>query len=156
MFPRKTLIIAALCAFPAYALAQSASGAATGGASVSPSGSAATVGSGGSAASGGTAASTLGTAGTSTGNAGTSSSMGVGGSAAAANGKASSQSKVNPKATNGHAKAMANEGGGTWSKSMTHTKDKNGTLSSRTKSMAHQPGGAPVKSTVGAGVSTSQ
>ena len=59
-------------------------------------------------------------------------------------------------ATNGHAKAMANEGGGTWSKSMTHTKDKNGTLSSRTKSMAHEPGGPPVKSTVGAGVSTSR
>lgn len=156
MLPRQTLMVAALCALPVYAFAQSASGAATGGASVSPSGSAATVGSGGSAAAGGTSASTLGTAGTSTGSAGTSSSMGVGGSAAAANGKASSQSKVNPNATNGHAKAMANEGGGTWSKSMTHTKDKNGTLSSRTKSMAHQPGGPPVKSTVGAGVSTSQ
>ena len=67
MFPRKFLLIAALCAFPAYALAQSASGAATGGASASPSGSSATVGSGGSAAAGGTSASTLGTAGTSTG-----------------------------------------------------------------------------------------
>jgi hypothetical protein len=51
---------------------------------------------------------------------------------------------------------MANEGGGTWSKSMTHTKDHKGTLSSRTKSMAHEPGGPPAKSTVGAGVSTSQ
>jgi hypothetical protein len=86
--------------------------------------------------------------------AGTSSSMVAGGSAAAANGKASSKSKVNPNSTNGH--AIANEGGGTWSKSMTHTKDKNGTLSSRTKSMAHEPGGPPVKSTVGAGVSTSR
>ena len=84
---------------------------------------------------GGTSASTLGTAGTSTGSAGTSSSMGVGGSAAG--GKASAKSKVNPNASNGHAKAMANEGGGEWSKSMTHTKDKNGSLSSRTKSMAH-------------------
>jgi len=156
MLPRKTLMVAALCALPAYALAQSASGAATGGASVSPSGSAATVGSGGSAAAGGTSASTLGTAGTSTGSAGTSSSMGVCGSAATANGRASAQSKVNPNATNGHTKATANERGGTWSKSMTHTKDKNGTLSSRTKSMAHEPGGPPVKSTVGAGVSTSQ
>jgi hypothetical protein len=156
MLPRKTPTVAALCALPAYALAQSASGAATGGASVSPSGSAATVGSGGSASSGGTSASTLGTAGTSTGSAGTSSSMGVGGSAATANGTASSQSKVNPNATNGHAKAMANEGGGTWSKYMTHTKDKKGRRSSRTKSMAQEPGGPPVKSTVGAGVSTSQ
>jgi hypothetical protein len=80
--------------------------------------------------------------------------MGVGGSAAG--GRASSQSKVNPNATNGHAKAMANEGGGVWSKSMTHTKDHKGQLSSRTKSMSHEPGGPPVKSTVGAGVSTSQ
>jgi hypothetical protein len=51
---------------------------------------------------------------------------------------------------------MANEGGGEWSKSMTHTKDKNGSLSSRTKSMAHQPGGPPVKSTVGSSVNTSR
>ena len=80
--------------------------------------------------------------------------MGVGGSAAAADGKASSKSKVNPNATSGHSKAMANEGGGTWSKSMTHTKDHKGQLSSRTKSMAHEPGGPPAKSTVGAGVST--
>jgi len=80
--------------------------------------------------------------------------MGVGGSAAG--GKASSQSKVNPNATSGHAKAMANEGGGTWSKSMTHTKDKKGVVSSRTKSMAHEPGGPPTKSTVGASAGTSR
>jgi hypothetical protein len=82
--------------------------------------------------------------------------MGVGGSAAAADGKASSQSKINPNATNGHSKAMANEGGGTWSKSMTHTKDHKGELSSRTKSMAHEPGGPPVKSTTGSSVGTQQ
>jgi hypothetical protein len=151
---RKALMVAALCSLPAYAFAQSASGVATGGASTSPSGSSATVGSGGSAAAGGTSASTLGTAGTSTGSSGTSSSMGVGGSAAG--GKASSQSKVNPDGTNGHAKAKANEGGGVWSKSMTHTKDKNGELSTRTKSMAHEPGGPPVKSTVGSSAGTSQ
>jgi hypothetical protein len=80
--------------------------------------------------------------------------MGVGGSAAG--GKTQSQSKVNPNATNGHAKAMANEGGGVWSKSMTHTKDHKGELSSRTKSMAHEPGGPPVKSTVGSSAGTSQ
>jgi hypothetical protein len=156
MLARKTLIIAALCAFPPYAMAQSASGAATGGASNSPSGSAATVGSGGSAAAGGTSASTLGTAGVSSGSGGTSSSMGVGGSAAASDGKASSQSKMNPNATNGHAKAMANNGGGEWSKSMTHTKDHKGELSSRTKSMSHEPGGPPVKSTVGSSSGISQ
>jgi hypothetical protein len=154
MLARKTLMIAALCAVPAYAIAQSASGAATGGASTSPSGSSATVGSGGSAAAGGTSASTLGTAGTSTGSGGTSTSMGVGGSAAG--GKASSQSKVNPNATNAPPKAQANEGGGTWSKSMTHTKDHKGMLSSRTKSMAHQPGGPPAKSTVGSSAGTSR
>jgi hypothetical protein len=49
---------------------------------------------------------------------------------------------------------MANEGGGTWSKSKTHTKNKNGTVSSRTKSMAHEPGGPPVKSTVGSSAGT--
>src|SRR3569833_2100237 len=122
MIVRNILLAAALSALPGYAMAQSASGAATGGASASPSGSSATVGSGGSAAAGGTSASTLGTAGTSTGSSGTSSSMGVGGSAASANGgKVQSNSKVNPNATNGHSKAMANEGGGTWSKSMSHT-----------------------------------
>jgi hypothetical protein len=80
--------------------------------------------------------------------------MGVGGSAAG--GKASAKSKVNPNASNGHAKAMANEGGGEWSKSMTHTKDHKGTLSSRTKSMSHEPGGPPAKSTVGSSVNTSR
>jgi hypothetical protein len=82
--------------------------------------------------------------------------MGVGGSAATADGKASSKSKINPKGTNGHSKAMANEGGGAWSKSMTHTKDHKGELSTRTKSMAHQPGGPPAKSTTGSSASTKQ
>jgi hypothetical protein len=83
--------------------------------------------------------------------------MGVGGSAASANGgKVQSQSKVNPNVTNGHSKAMANEGGGTRSKSMTHTKDHKGELSSRTKSMSHEPGGPPAKSTTGSSAGTSQ
>src|SRR4051812_18618058 len=135
-----------LSALSCAALAQSASGAATGGASTSPGSSAATVGSGGSAASGGTSASTVGTGGTSTGAAGTSSSIGVGGSAAGD--KSSAKSKVNPNATNAHANARANEGGGVWSRSQTHTKVHKGELSTRTRSMAHQPGGPPVKSTV--------
>jgi hypothetical protein len=73
--------------------------------------------------------------------------MGIGGSAAG--GKTSSRSNVNSNGTNGQAKAMANEGGGTWSKSQTKVKDHKGELSTRTKSMAHEPGGPPVKSTVG-------
>ena len=64
-----------------------------------------------------------------------------------------SQSKVNPKGTNAHSKAMANAGGSTWSKSRTHTKIPKGALSTRTKSMAHEPGSPPVKSTVGTGAS---
>jgi len=44
------------------------------------------------------------------------------------------------------ARAKAQDGG-TWSKSMTDTKIKEGELDSRTKSMAHEPGGPPVKST---------
>lgn len=44
------------------------------------------------------------------------------------------------------AKAKAQDGG-TFSKSMTNTRIKDGELDSRTKSMAHEPGGAPVKST---------
>jgi hypothetical protein len=42
--------------------------------------------------------------------------------------------------------------GGTWSRSMTKTKEHKGEISSRTKSMAHEPGGAPVKSTTGINV----
>jgi hypothetical protein len=40
---------------------------------------------------------------------------------------------------------------GTWSKSMTHTKVHKGEVTSRTKDMAHQPGGPPVKSTTTTG-----
>jgi hypothetical protein len=72
--------------------------------------------------------------------------MALGGSAAGD--KANSSTQLNPNATNGQAKASANEGGGVWSKSHTHTKDKNGEVSSRTKSMAHEPGGPPAMSTV--------
>jgi hypothetical protein len=145
---RTGLLAAALAIAPAFAWAQSASGVATGGTSVAPGSSSATVGSGGSGAAGDTSATSLGTAGTSTGEQGTSSSMGVGGSAAAVDGKTQSKSHVNPNATNGHAKAQANAGGGEWSKSMTHTKDHKGEVSSRTKSMAHEPGAPPAKSTV--------
>jgi len=109
----------------------------------------ATIGTGGSAAAGGTSASTLGLGATSKGPGGTSSSIGGAGSAAAVNGKATSRTKIhsNPQMLQGHSRAKAQDGG-TWSKSMTHTKvPHGGDLSSRTKSMAHQPGGPPAKST---------
>jgi hypothetical protein len=65
-------------------------------------------------------------------------------------GRADSRSKVHDNANNlmGQSKAMANEGGGDWSKSQTKTQVKPGDdLSTRTKSMSHEPGGPPVKST---------
>ncbi len=112
-------------------------------------GSSGTVGSGGSAAAGGTSASTLGVGGSSTGSAGTSSTIGGAGSAATADGgTANSSNKVhdNPNMIQDQAKARAQDGG-TWSKSMTDTKLKQGELDSRTKSMSHEPGGPPAKST---------
>jgi hypothetical protein len=108
---------------------------------------AATGGTGGSAAVGGTAASSLGTGGTSGG----SSTIGAGASAAGG-----SHQNVNSNVSNGgnsgnlnaHAKGQAMDKG-TFSKSMTHTKVHKGDVSSRTKTMAHEPGGPPVKSTTG-------
>ena len=124
----------------AFAQAPSAS---TTGSGVTAGGSS-TIGSGGSAAAGGTSASTLGLGASS----GQSKSVGGAGSAATVDGKVSTSNKIN---TNGQglqdqAKAKAQDGG-TWSKSMTKTKVKDDQLTSRTKSMSHQPGGPPAKST---------
>ena len=115
----------------------------------SSTGSSGTVGTAGSGAAGGTSASTLGLGGTSTGPAGTSSTIGGGGSAAVSDGgKATTSNKIheNDNMLRDQAKAKAQDGG-TWSKSMTNTKIKDGELDSRTKSMAHEPGGPPAKST---------
>src|SRR4051812_43643032 len=90
MLKQTMLAGAAALLLTSGALAQSASGVATGGVSKSPSGSGASVGSAGSGAAGGTSASTVGTAGTSGG----SSSMAVGGRAAG--GKSPSQIKGQP------------------------------------------------------------
>ena len=138
------------------ALAQSASTAGAGGSSSTPSSSSATGGSGGSASVGGTSASTLGLGGTSTGQNGTSSSLGTGGSAAGGT-KDMSSSKVhgNQNNLNGMSKARAQDGG-TWSRSMTHEKVHKGEVSTRTKSMAHQPGGPPTKSTTSGTYGSSQ
>jgi len=132
------------------ALAQSASTVGSGGASVGAGGSAATGGTAGSGAAGGTSASTLGTGGTSTSPTGTTSStIGTGGTAAGGT-RDMSKSKVNGNANNLHGHSIARaQDGGTWSRSMTQTKVHKGDVRSRTRTMAHQPGGPPVKSTTG-------
>ena len=143
---RLMLLAGAVALAPSLAAAQSASTTGAG----SASGNSGTIGSGGSAAVGGTSASTLGAGGVSGG----SKSLGSAGSAAAVDGKATSSTKLNANPNNmqGMSKARAQDGG-TWSKSMTKTKIKDDQLTSRTKSMAHQPGGPPAKSTVGSGAS---
>jgi hypothetical protein len=144
------LAIAAIIAAPcAFAQSQgSAPSASTVGAG-SSSGGSGTVGTAGSGAAGGTSASTIGLGGTSTGAGGTSSTIGGGGSAATSDGgKATSSNKIqeNPNKLQDQAKAKAQDGG-TWSKSQTKTTIKDGELDSRTRSMAHEPGGPPAKST---------
>jgi hypothetical protein len=42
---------------------------------------------------------------------------------------------------------QAHQPGGDWSRVHTVTHDRQGVITSRTKSMAHEPGGAPTKST---------
>jgi len=141
----KTVCLATLIvAIPTFGFGQSASTAGAGSVSRTPSGASGTVGSGGSAAAGGTSASTLGLGATSGG----SSTVGTAGSAAATDGKASSSSKINGQENNLHGMSKSKaQDGGTWSKSMTKTKAKNDVLTSRTKSMSHEPGGPPAKST---------
>jgi len=133
------------------ALAQSATSVGSGGASVGAGGSAATGGTSGSAAVGGTSATTLGTGGTSTSPTGTTSST-IGSAGSAAGGtRDMSKTKINannPNNLNGHSMSRAQDRG-TWSRSMTHTQVHKGEVRSRTRTMAHQPGGPPVKSTTG-------
>jgi hypothetical protein len=132
-----------------FAFAQSASSIGSAGSSSTPSSSSATGGSAGSAATGGTSASTLGTGGTSTGPSGTSSTIGSGGSAAGGTSdRTSTHISDNPNNLHGMSKARAQDKG-TWSDSKTRTKVHKGEVSSTTKSMSHEPGGPPVKSTTG-------
>src|SRR5436309_11463129 len=111
-------------------------------------------GTGGSAAVGGTSASTVGTGGTSTSPTGTGSSIAAGGSAAAANGKAQSGTHVNQgngPVLNSNTRAQAHDGG-TFSRSQTRTKVKAGEdVQSTTRTMSHEPGSKPVKSTTSTG-----
>ena len=87
----------------------------------------------------------------------TGSSLATGGSAAG--GKTMDRSHVNETGNgglNGQSKAMAHDGG-TFSKSHTKTKVKDGeSVDSRTKTMSHEPGSKPVKSTTSTGSSTGQ
>ena len=145
----KSLLLAAALAtsLGSLAVAQSASTVGSGGSTSGPAGSAATGGSAGSAAVGGTSASTVGSGGTSTSPTGTtSSSIGSGGSAAGGI-KNTSRTNIGGNANNLHSMSRARaQDRGTWSRSMTRTKVHKGEVSSTTKSMAHEPGGPPVKS----------
>jgi len=111
-------------------------------------------GTAGSAAVGGTSASTVGTGGTSTSPTGTGSSIAAGGSAAAVDGKAQSGTNVNRgngPVLNSNTRAQAHEGG-TFSRSQTRTKVKAGEdVQSTTRTMSHEPGSKPVKSTTSIG-----
>ena len=111
-------------------------------------------GTAGSAAVGGTSASTVGTGGTSTSPSGTGSSIAAGGSAAAVDGKAQSRTNVNHgngPVLNSNARAQAHEGG-TFSRSQTRTKVKAGEdVQSTTRTMSHEPGSKPIKSTTSIG-----
>jgi hypothetical protein len=104
-------------------------------------------GTGGSAAAGGTSASTLGLGATTTGPTGTNSAVGTGGSAAGGT-RDTGSSHVNGNADNLHGMSKARaQDGGEWSRSMTKTRVHQGDVISRTRSMSHEPGGPPSKST---------
>jgi hypothetical protein len=111
-------------------------------------------GTGGSAAVGGTSASSVGTGGTSTSPTGTGSSIAAGSSAAAVDGKAHSGTHVNQgngPVLNSNTRAQAHDGG-TFSRSQTRTKVKAGEdVQSTTRTMSHEPGSKPVKSTTSTG-----
>ena len=146
MIPFRSVIAAGTLVFMS-SIAWAQPSATTVGAGATSDGSS-TIGSGGSAAAGGTSASTLGLGATSKGAQGTSSSIGGAGSAAAVNGKATSNTRIrsNPQMLQAQSRAKAQDGG-TWSRSMTQTRVRHGgDLSSRTMSMAHQPGAAPAMS----------
>src|SRR5205823_4033976 len=106
-----------------------------------------------SAATGGTSASSLGLGAESMTPNQSSSSLSTGGSAAATNGRTMSRSGVHGnRYLTGQSMNQAHQRGGVWSKSHTVTHTRQGALTSRTKSMSHEPGGPPVKSMTGSSV----
>jgi hypothetical protein len=131
---KHAMILAFALALTAPALAQSNA----------PTGSAA-AGSGGSAAVGGQSASTLGVGAVSNSPTSSSQAMGMGG--AASGDKVKTHAGVHGnKNLNGNAMAMAHDGG-EMAKSHTICHDRSDSVACRTKTMAHQPGSKPVKST---------
>ncbi len=126
------------------AVAQSASTIGAGG--VARPAASATGGTGGSAAAGGTSASTLGARRRPA--AARPRSAPAAAPPAARATASSTKLHGNANTMNGMSKARAQDKG-TWSNSKTHTKIHKGEVSSRTKTMAHEPGGPPVKSTTG-------
>jgi hypothetical protein len=105
----------------------------------------ATAGSAGTAAVGGNSASTLGAGAVSNSPSGNAAAMGMGASAAGDNTKSRAAVHGNNN-LNGNAMAMAHEGG-TMAKSHTVCHDRSDSVECRTKTMEHEPGGPPVKST---------
>lgn len=155
MRPLKPLFLAAVitASGAAFAQAQSVTTTGAGASSMSPGGSAAAGGTGGSAALNGMSASSLGVGATSTAPAGSSSSLAVGGSAAGGL-KDKSRSGVHGHGSNlvGVSRDTARDHG-TWTRSVTRTRDHKGTVTSRSMSAYHIPGSKPVRSTttIGAG-----
>jgi len=105
----------------------------------------AAAGSAGTAAVGGNSASTLGAGAVSNGPKGDASALGMGASAAGDNAKTRAGVHGNNN-LNGNAMAMAHDGGD-MAKSHTVCPDRSDSVDCRTKTMAHEPGGPPVKST---------
>ena len=129
MKPALPLILALTFSLPAFAQHQGNAAA----------------GSAGTAATGGNSASTLGTGAVSNSANGNASAMGMGASSAGDNAK--TRSAVHGTTNlNGNAMAMAHDGGD-MAKSHTVCHDRSDSVECRTKTMAHEPGGPPVKST---------
>jgi hypothetical protein len=126
------LLLAIMLSAPAFARDNAPTGSAT-------------AGSAGSATVNGQSASTLGVGATSNSPTSSSQAMGMGASAAGDNVKTRSAVHGNNN-LNGNAMAMAHEGGD-MAKSHTVCHDRSDSASCTTKSMAHEPGSAPVKST---------
>jgi hypothetical protein len=124
--------LVALMAAPAFAQNNAPTGSAT-------------AGSGGTAAVGGQSASTLGVGAVSNSPTSSSKALGMGASAAGDNVKTRSNVSGNNN-LNGNAMAMAHDGG-TMAKSHTVCHDGDDSVACRTKTMAHEPGSKPVKST---------
>jgi len=105
----------------------------------------AAAGSAGTAAVGGNSASTLGAGAVSNSPKDDASALGMGASAAGDNAKTRAGVHGNNN-LNGNAMAMAHDGGD-MAKSHTVCHDRSDSVDCRTKTMAHEPGGPPVKST---------